>query len=198
VCAIDATGVGTFQLTGAWLEFKHGKKEKKVKCKNEKIEKEKKKSIHNWVKLHGLIDTSTNLFLSADVTIGTTGDSPHLEPLVQSTAKDFKIAAIMFKSNNTGNKRGSMIWSKCFQFYKKHPKKYLQIYHRRSKIEAVFGSYKKRFGDTVLTKTLQGQKTEVMLKVLLHNLACLTRLYYEENLEIQFSTQAPKASIQLN
>lgn len=207
VCAIDATGVGTFQLNGAWLEFKHGKEEKK--------------SIRNWVKLHGLIDTSTNIFLSADVTIGTAGDSPYLAPLVESASKDFRIATLTgdkgysgrknfeivkgvealpvmaFKSNATGNKKGSMIWSKCFQYYKEHPQEYMQIYHRRSKIEAVFGALKKRFGDSVLSKSLQGQKTETLLKVLLHNLACLTRLYYEQGLELQFSTQVSKAPIKL-
>jgi DNA-directed RNA polymerase subunit RPC12/RpoP len=166
VCAMDATGVGTCQLNGAWLEFKHGKEEHK--------------SIRNWVKLNGLIDTATNLFLSADVTIGTAGDSPYLAPLVQLASKDFRITTVTadkgysgrknfeiikgvetlpimtFKSNATGNKRGSMIWSKCFQYYKEHPQEYLQIYHQRSKIEAVFGALKKRFGETVLTKSLAG------------------------------------------
>jgi len=205
ICAIDATGMGTFQLNGGWLKFKHGEN--------------KEVSFRNWVKLHAVTDTATNIFLSADITIGKANDSPELEHLMNNidfpisaltgdkaycSRKNFEIVSnkgatpyLLFKKNALPNKKGSLIWSKCFKLYTEKPQEYLQIYHKRSNIEATFGALKKRFGDTVHAKTLNGQKTEALLKVLLHNLACLIKTYYEQNIELQFSTETPKAPIKI-
>jgi transposase len=201
-CAVDSTGFSTTSF-GKWFDYKYGKEEER----------------RNWIKLHAMTDTFTNVFTSVQITKSNLGDSPQLIPLVKQTTQNFSVRALsadkaycsrenhdfcfeknvepylLFKENNKENKKGSRAWKECFLFYKNYPQRYLERYHKRSNIETSFFMLKRRFGDSVLTKTFQAQKAEVLLKVLLHNLCCLCQEYYERNLNTQLATEAHKTPI---
>jgi hypothetical protein len=57
-----------------------------------------------------------------------------------------------------------------FQF---HKEEYMEHYHKRSNVESTFSAIKRKFGDSVMSKTDAAMRNEVLCKVLAHNLTCL-------------------------
>lgn len=49
----------------------------------------------------------------------------------------------------------------------------MKKYHKRSNVESTFSAIKRKFGDSVLSKTDTAMKNEVLCKILCHNLTCL-------------------------
>jgi hypothetical protein len=45
-------------------------------------------------------------------------------------------------------------------------------YHKRSNVESTFSAIKRKFGDSVMSKTDAAMANEVLCKVLCHNLTC--------------------------
>ena len=46
-------------------------------------------------------------------------------------------------------------------------------YHKRSNVESTFSAIKRKFGDSVMSKSDAGMVNEVLCKLLCHNLTCL-------------------------
>jgi len=46
-------------------------------------------------------------------------------------------------------------------------------YHKRSNVESTFSAVKRKFGDSVISKTDTAMVNEVLCKFLCHNLTCL-------------------------
>jgi Transposase DDE domain len=63
---------------------------------------------------------------------------------------------------------------------------YLEKYHRRSNIESVFSSVKRKFGDSVRSKTPTAMKNEVLAKLVCHNISQLVHLMYELGIDPNF------------
>jgi transposase len=63
---------------------------------------------------------------------------------------------------------------------------FLEHYHKRSSVESVFSMMKAKFGDSVRSKSDQGQVNEVLCKVLCHNICVLIRAMHELGIEPVF------------
>lgn len=61
---------------------------------------------------------------------------------------------------------------------------FLTRYHQRSKVETTFSMIKRKFGDSLRSKSDTGQFKEVLCKVVAHNLCCLIGAIHELGLEM--------------
>ena len=78
-------------------------------------------------------------------------------------------AFIPFKKGNTKKTKGSPAWKFAFNLYKKCNWVYMNIYHQRSKIEAVNSAVKKRYGDSFKCKRKSMRRKEVALRFIAYN-----------------------------
>lgn len=119
----------------------------------------------NYLKLHALVGTKTNVVAAASVTNRDRHDYPEFAPLVAEGAKTFAMAEISadkayigrsnlaavaaigaeafipFKrgmNDDTRNKPTSILWSKLFHLYHYRVDEFLPHYHRRSNVESTF------------------------------------------------------------
>ncbi|HTQ38285.1 MAG TPA: transposase [Pirellulales bacterium] len=153
------------------------------------------KEMRSWVKCHAMIGCLTNVVTACEVLDKESADSPMLKPLMNETAKQFKIGDlcadaaylsennlqsiadiggsgfIAFKRNSTASRPG--VWNKSFHLFNLHREEFLARYHQRSNIESTFSMIKRKFGDSVRSKGDLAMKNEVLAKVLCHNLCCL-------------------------
>ena len=80
-------------------------------------------------------------------------------------------AFIAFKSNTTGACGGA--FEKAFHYFQFNQDDYMEHYHKRSNVESTFSAIKRKFGDSVLSKTDVAMANEVLAKILCHNICCL-------------------------
>ncbi len=59
-------------------------------------------------------------------------------------------------------------------------------YHKRSNVESTFSAVKRKFGDSVRSKTDTAMVNEVLCKFLAHNLCCLIHEQHELGIEPVF------------
>ena len=76
-----------------------------------------------------------------------------------------------------------------YYFMWKH-EDFLQHYHKRSNVETTFSMVKRKFGDSVRSKTDIAMKNEVLCKVLAHNLVVLIHEIHELGIEPVFWKQS--------
>jgi len=148
-----------------------------------------------WVKTHIACGVKTNIITAVRILDKDAADSPQFVPLVKETRNNFEIgevsadkaygslenfeqvadcggqAFIAFKSNATGGVGGQ--FEKAFHFFQFNPEEYMARYHKRSNVESTFAAVKKKFGDSVASKTDAAMVNEVLCKLLCHNLTCL-------------------------
>jgi transposase len=142
-----------------------------------------------------MIGTRTNVVTAVTVTDEHTGDSPMLAPLVTETAENFNVQRVSadkayasvfnfnlieslgaqpvvpFKINARPNE--STTWNRLFHYFQFQRDEFLARYHRRSNVESTFSAMKRKFGDTIRSKSPVAQRNEALLKVLCYNLVCL-------------------------
>ena len=63
---------------------------------------------------------------------------------------------------------------------------FLAAYSKRSAIESTFSAVKRKFGQSVRSKTLTAQTNEILCKVLCHNLSCLVMAMHKLGIEPSF------------
>jgi transposase len=148
-----------------------------------------------WVKVHVACGVKTNVVTAVRILDKNAGDSPQLTPLVNKTAECFRIGEVSadnayasnqnfetvadtggtlfaaFKSNTTGGVGG--LFEKMFHYFQFQRDEYLAHYHKRSNVESTFSAIKRKFGDSVRSKTDVAMVNEVLCKLLCHNLCCL-------------------------
>lgn len=176
--AIDSSGFGSSRYE-RWYDEKYGVTRTRAK----------------WVKAHIATGVKTNVVTSVRVLEQHSADSPLFTNLLTETAKSFRIgqvsadkaygslenfeavadfgghAFIAFKENATGFVGG--MFQKAFHFFQLHQEEYMAQYHKRSNVESTFSAIKRKFGDSVRSKTDVAMKNEVLCKILCHNLTCL-------------------------
>ena len=191
--AVDSTGFSLRILSERWsnarLQFREHRK---------------------YLKAHILYGTYSNIATACEVTDGTSNDSPQFKPLLKEASKHFAIEElsadmayssrdnvkavfdvggfplIPFKSNAVGNARGTLLWTKLFDYFKAHPEEFMARYHLRSNAESGFWMIKQRFGQHVKSRNMIGQTNEILCKVLCHNLAVLVQEMFLSGIEINF------------
>jgi transposase len=200
--AVDSSGFSTGQFM-RWLDVKYGSKEDR----------------RQWLKLHLMVGTKTNIVTSVEVTDGYAHDYPFFKSLVDRTAEaGFKmkevsadkgylgasnmlatlqrgaIPYIPFKSNSVAHSNDygpkSELWTRMFHFYSLHRAEFLQHYHKRSNIETTFHMIKSKFGQRLRSRTLTAQINEALCKVLCHNLCVVIQSVHELGIEAEFQSAA--------
>lgn len=176
--AIDSSGFGSTRYE-RWYDQKYGV------TRNRSV----------WVKAHIASGVKTNVVAAVRILEQHSGDSPQFVPLVKETRRHFEIdevsadkayvslenfemvaqcggqAFIAFKSNSTGLAGGLL--EKAYHFFQFIQDEYMQRYHKRSNVESTFSAVKRKFGDSVMSRSDVGMVNEVLCKFLCHNLTCL-------------------------
>lgn len=190
--AVDSSGFSTCQYV-RWFDAKYGKEV----------------DVHDWIKVHLMTGTKTNVVTSVEITGRHDHDSQELPALVEKTAANFnveevsadkaysstdchdaiaKVGAtpyIAFKSNATGAVGG--MFQKMFHYYQFKRDEFLAHYHKRSNSESTFSMVKAKFGGRLRSKGNVAQTNEALCKILCHNLCCVIQSMFEFGIEPQFA-----------
>jgi transposase len=199
--AVDGTGFGT-SGTVTWYSRKYHH------------------AVDNsdWIKLHLMTGVTTNIVTSVEVSGRDDHDYPFLPPLVNATARHFRLREVSgdkaysgvgnletiaghgatpyipFKANTTGDGGGSALWRRMWGFYQFERERFLEHYHKRSNVESTIGMIKTRFGGRLWSKSDTGRVNEMLAKVLAHNLVVVGQSIHELDLAPTFGTEL--ASVQ--
>lgn len=195
--AVDSSGFSTSRFI-RWYDCKHG------------VERRE----HDWVKVHLTCGTKTQVVTAAAIYNKDAADSPILPELLTTTREAFAVAEVSAdkaylsvenveaifdaggvpyiapKSNTTGAAGG--LFEKMFHFYQYHREEFLQHYHKRSNVESTFSAVKRKFGDSVRSKTPVAMKNEVLAKLVCHNLCCVILSQLELGIEAEFWDDGPE------
>ena len=184
VAAIDSTGFDARPVSGYFVR----------RCGRRGTQR-------RWPKLTAVVDTRTHLVLSAAVTRGPRQDAPQLVPAVRRAVRNAPIDTLLAdagydsEANHAAcrerlgvrstvialNRRGSRKRPKAryrrqmVRRFRRKPRRVRsrRVYARRAQAESVFSRSKRRLGAAVAAVRWANQKTEVLLKVLAHNLMLL-------------------------
>lgn len=197
--AHDSTGFGCYQY------------ERWMKVRFSQVSEHPEKLWRHYVKLHASIGTRTNCITSAEITQGNIGDNPLFENCAKETALNFNVERysadkaylsaknmqiaqslnflpfIPFKSNTSHKLNANGLWNYMYVYFKEHREEFDKFYHRRSNVETTFSMIKQRLGEFLKCRNLQGQKNEVLLKCLCHNICCLVQEIFESKIKIDFN-----------
>jgi transposase len=151
-----------------------------------------------WPKLTAVIDTRTHRFLAASVTRAPRQDAPQLLPIVRQAVKRTPIDTLLAdagydsESNHATcrrklgvratvialNWRGSRKWPKTkyrrqmVKRFRNKPRgsRSKRVYRHRAQAESAFSRNKRRLGASVGAVKWTNQKTEILLKIIAHNI----------------------------
>jgi transposase len=197
--AVDSSGFTTSRFH-RWFDHKYGN-----------VRQE-----HEWVKVHLMCGVKTNVVTAVEIHGRDANDSPLLPALVDATARNFALAEvsadkgyaskantdaisrhgatpfIAFKRNATGEGGGA--WTKAFGYFMYRREEFLAHYHKRSNVETTFSMIKRKFGDSLRSRTDVAMVNEALAKILCHNLVVLIHEMYELGIEPIFGAEATPAS----
>lgn len=192
--AIDSSGFSGCRFD-RWVVEKHGQPP---------VETRK----HTWVKAHVCVGTKTQTVCAAVVLEKDSADCPQFAGLTKTTAQGGKIGEmsadkaylsaanveavcelgglpfIMPKVNSTGGIGG--LFEKMVHYFHYRRDDFLTHYHRRSCIESAFSMVKRKFGDSVRSKTDVAMRNEALCKLLAHNLVVLIHEQHELGIDPVF------------
>jgi len=165
--AIDSTGFASTRYE-RWYDHKYGAT--RQKCL--------------WVKTHIASSVKTNVVTAVRILDKDAADCPQFVPLVKETRRYFEIGEVSadkayaslenfeavaeccgqvfmaFESNTTGGVGG--LFEKAFHYFQFNRDEYLDHYHLRSNIESTISAIKRKFGDSVMSKTDAAMVNEVL------------------------------------
>lgn len=189
--AVDSTGfAGARNVT--WFDEKHGIPRKQVQ----------------WLKLHAMVGTRTNVITSCKITDNSGADSPQLPELVANSANQFDVKTVVadkaygaesnfmavnkvgaefypaFKDNATGGKGGA--FQKAFHLMSANKDAYMDTYHARSNVESTFSAMKRKFSDSLRSKNEVSMRNEILAKVVAYNITCVIQEMYTLGINPEF------------
>ena len=194
--AVDSTGFRTNTFS-SYCEDKYGKTKER-----------------HWIKAHLCGGIKTNIVAAVAITGENGADSPQFGPLIKKTATGFTIgeitadlayssrrnlqtvenaggkAYIPFKKNATGRAGGSAIWKKMFHYFQLNRDEFMDHYHKRSNIEATNAAIKRKFGETLKSKTPVAQVNELLAKIIAYNLTVVIHEMYENGINPNFLSRS--------
>ena len=204
--AVDSSGFTTSRFE-SWFDHKYGTPRRQ----------------HTWVKVHVMCGVKTNIVTAIEIRDRDASDTRQLPALVETTARNFAVAEvsadkgygsvknadairslgaapfIAFKSTSTGQgghglgRAGSGAWEKMFGYFMYRRDEFLMHYHKRSNVESTFSMIKRKFGDSLRSKTDTAQVNETLAKVLCHNLVVLIHEMYELGVDPVFWAESSPA-----
>jgi transposase len=176
--AVDSTGFSSSRFE-TWWDHKYGVNRRKCM----------------WVKVHCVVGTKTNVVTAVRILDKDANDCPQFVPLMQTTRERFDVKEvagdsaylsvenvedtvkhdgtpfILPKSNTTGGVGG--LFEKMFHYFQFRKDEFMEHYHRRSNIEATWSALKRKFGDSVRSRTDAAMVNECLCKLLCFNLTCV-------------------------
>jgi transposase len=197
--ATDSSGFSTSRFV-RWFDHKYGKV----------------RAEHHWVKCHLTCGVKTNIVTAVVIKDKDAHDCPLLPEMLETTKENFTIrdwcgdkgytsydnfdkidAAggtpfISFKSNANADHGG--VWAKMFHYFSFRRQEFLDHYHKRSNVESTFSMMKRKFGDSLRSKSDAAMVNEVLAKVVCHNIVCLIHEMYELGIEPMFWTETETPS----
>jgi len=192
--APDSSGFCTSRFT-RWFDVKYGVTRDKA----------------DWVKVHLMVGTQTNIVTATRVEGRHTADVTQFPALFKTTAEGFRVEEVSadmaygatdnfqlvedaggtlyvpFKKNATGGIGG--IFERMFHYFCLHREEFLKHYHQRSNVESAFSMIKRKFGDSVRSKTDTAMTNEALCKIVAHNLCCCISAWYELGIEPVFAVE---------
>jgi transposase len=189
--AADSSGFMTSRFT-RWFDHKYG-------CERTKAD---------WVKCHLMCGVKTNIVTAVEIHGQHAADTKMLPALASTTAMNFTmqevsadkgyasktnydsvarlgaVPFISFPDNHKGQGGGK--WAEMYHYFNFRKQEFLQHYHRRSNVESTFSMMKRKFGDSVRSKTDVAMVNEVLCKILCHNLVVLIHEMYELGIDPVF------------
>jgi transposase len=78
------------------------------------------------------------------------------------------------------------LFEKMVHFYQFHREAFLAEYHQRSNGESAFSMMKRKFGDSVRSRTQAAMVNEALCRILCHSLCCLIMSQCELGIEPVF------------
>lgn len=148
-----------------------------------------------WVKAHVACGVKTNVVTAVRILDKDAADCPQFGSLMKATGELFSIGNvsadkaylsveninmvhalggtpfIMPKCNTTGMVGG--LFQKMVRYFECRQQDFMNHYHKRSNVESTFSAVKRKFGDSVLSRTDTAMVNEVLCKLLAHNICCL-------------------------
>lgn len=191
--AVDASGFSTSRFH-RWYDHKYGRLREEA----------------DWVKAHVMCGVKTNIITAIEIGKHDSADSPYLKPLVAQTSQSFTMKEISadkgyssdknlniiadfhatpyipFKVNTVISERTSALWNHLYHYFMFRREDFLNHYHKRSNIESTFSALKRKFGDSLRSKTDTALVNETLCKVLCHNLVVLIHEMHELGIEPVF------------
>ena len=194
--AADSSGFTTCRFT-RWFDVKYGKERVK----------------QDWVKAHIMCGVKTNVVTAVEIQGQHAADTKILPALATATAQNFTMAEVSAdkgyasKSNaelianlgatpfiamkETNKGLGGGKWSEMFHYFSFRKQEFLKHYHKRSNVESTFSMMKRKFGDSLRSKTDVAMVNETLCKILCHNLVVLIHEIYELGIEPVFWSTKP-------
>jgi transposase len=148
------------------------------------------RSRHTWIKTHLACGVKTNIVTAVRILDKDAGDSPQFGPLVNATAQGFTIKEVsadkaylshnnlelveslgatpfvQFKKNSIDNDGA---WGRMYHYFQFRQEEFQAHYHKRSNVESTFSAIKRKFGDSVRSRTDVSMVNEVLAKILAYN-----------------------------
>jgi transposase len=189
--AVDSSGFMTCRYA-RWFDHKYGKDQ----------------TQREWVKCHIACGVKTNIVTAVEIADKHASDAKMLPPLVEATAQNFRISEvsadkayggrpatdaihkfggtpfISFRGNATGKVGGT--YEQMFHYFMFRKQEFLQHYHKRSNVESTFSMMKRKFGDSLRSKTDTAMINETLCKILCHNLVVLIHEMCELGIDPMF------------
>ncbi len=100
---------------------------------------------------------------------------------------------IPFKKNASPATGG--LWAKMYYFFQLQRDEFLKRYHLRSNVESTFSMIKRKFGDSVRSKTDVAMKNETLAKLVCHNICCVIQEMFENGVEPDFLNAGPSRNL---
>lgn len=150
---------------------------------------------HGWVKAHVMCGVKTHIITAVDIRGPHAADTNSFPCLLKKTAETFcvkevsadkayfsranfvlaeKIKArpyIPFKNNATG--MGPPQLEKMYYHFQLRREDFMRHYHKRSNIETVFSTLKRKYGAILRSRSEHAMVNEVLLRVVCHNVCVL-------------------------
>jgi transposase len=166
------------------------------------------RSGRDWVKIHVVTGVKTGVTTAAVIYDRDTGDGPVLPELVNKTAENFTVKEVSAdkaylsvenvetihaagglpfiapKANTTGAVGG--LFERMFRYYQYEQEKFMKHYHKRSNVESLFSAIKRKFGDSVRSRTPAAMVNETYAKFVCNNLCAVILSQCELGIEAEF------------
>ena len=150
-----------------------------------------------WVKLHSIVDVSTRTVLDYLVTDGYASDITGLWPMLgrieegtsffcldsaylarkicDAIAAKGMVPRVRPKSNTVCKNGGSQAWGDMARTHRDELARFMDEYHQRSIIEAVFGAIKRMYGNHLRSRRRARQSREIAIRVICYNIEVVAR-----------------------